>query len=175
MARPPIHHPHRRTVVRTAVWTAPAIAVATAAPAMAVSVNASFKLKFDTLNLFPADFNDKGVPQSLESKVQVENLFQQNGPTLTTLTLNVSYPDSRTNGGAPTIVSGPGWSYASAAHTGSTWVYTFLFVGSVPTSKSTPELDFRVPMTSSTGPVTIDATAFAPGGSVAGTATWNGK
>ncbi len=167
-------HPNRRTVVRTAVWTAPAVAVATAAPALAASVG-SFQLSFDTLNLFPADFNDKGVPQSLESEVQVENRFQQNGPTLTTLTLTMSYPDTRTNGGAPTHVTGAGWSFASATHIGATWVYTFLFVGSVPTSKSTPELDFRVPMTANTGPVTVTGTAFAAGSSVVGTDTWNGK
>ena len=167
-------HPNRRTVVRTAVWTAPAVAMATAAPALAASAG-SAQLKFDTLNLFPADFNDKGVPQSLESKVQVENLFQQNGPTLTTLTLTVSYPDTRTNGGDPTQVTGAGWSFASATHTGSRWVYSFLFVGNVPTSKSTSELDYRVPMTSNTGPVTITGSAFASGGSVVGTATWNGK
>jgi hypothetical protein len=167
-------HPNRRTVVRTAVWTAPAVAMATAAPALAASVG-TFKLKFDTLNLFPADFNDKGEPQSLASNVQVENLFQQNGPTLTTLTLTVSYPDTRTSGGAPTQLTGAGWSFASVTHAGSSWVYAFLFVGSVPTSKSTSELDYHVPRTPGTGPVTITATAFAPGGSVVGTDTWNGK
>jgi len=167
-------HPNRRTVVRTAVWTAPAVAVATAAPALAASVGA-FKLKFDTFNLFPADFNAQGEPQSLESKVQVENVFQQNGPTLTTLTLVVSYPDTRTTGGAPTQLSGAGWSFASATHAGSSWAYTFLFVGSVPTSQSTPQLDYHVPRTADTGPVTITGTAFAAGSSVVGAATWNGK
>jgi hypothetical protein len=167
-------HPNRRTVVRAAVWTAPVVAMATAAPALAVSAGA--QLRFDTFNLFGADYNKSGDPTTLESKVQVENVFVTNGPTLKTVTLTVSYPDTRTNGGKPTQVNGAGWSFASAAHTDGTWTYTFLFVGSVPTSQSTPELDYRVPLTSTeAGTITITGSAFAVGASAVSTASWSGK
>ena len=169
-------HPNRRTVVRTAVWAAPAIAVATAAPAMAVSTNAGAVLHFDTFNLFGADYTDKGDPTTLESKVQVQNVFVQNGPTLTTLTLSVSYPDTRTDGGAPTHLTGTGWSFGSATHVGGAWVYTFVYAGSVPSGKSTPELDYRVPLTSAAdGTITITGSAFASGGSTVSTASWKVK
>ena len=169
-------HPNRRTVVRSAVWAAPAVAVATAAPAMAISVNQGVILHFDTLNLFGDDYTDKGDATTLESKVQVQNVFVQNGPTLTTLTLSISYPDTRTNGGAPTHLTGTGWSFGAATHTGGAWVYTFVYAGSVPTSKSTTELDYRVPLTSAAdGTITIVGSAFASGGSTVGTASWKVK
>jgi hypothetical protein len=159
-------HPNRRTVVRTAVWTVPAVAVATAAPALAVSApKIPAILTFDTFTFFRAEDDKSGNPTKIETKVQIQNKQQTNGPTITSLTLTVSYPDTRTNGGAPTIVSGPGWTYASKAHTDGNWVYTFLFVGSIPISRSTPELDFRVPLTLvNKDKFTIRATATAAGG-----------
>ncbi len=111
-------HPSRRMVVRTAVWTTPAVAVATAAPALAVSTTTTPILSFDTLNLFGADYV-AGDPTTLESQVQVQNRYAATSPTLMTLTLTVSYPDVRVPGAAPTQVSGTGWTYASAAHFGS--------------------------------------------------------
>jgi hypothetical protein len=165
-------HPTRRTIVRSAVWTTPAVAVATAAPALAVSSTTTPILSFDTLNLFGADYV-AGDPTTLESQVQVQNRYAATSPTLTTLTLTVSYPDSRVSGAAPMQVTGTGWSYSSAQHFGSTWVYTFVFGGSVPPGSSTHPLDFRVPLSSaSAGTMTITGSAFASGGSVVDTASY---
>ena len=171
-------HPNRRTVVRTAVWTVPAVAIATAAPALAVSTvptgGVNLLLKFDTFNVFGADYNNAGDPTTMESKVQVQNLFQDKGPALTKLFVTVTYPDTRATGGAPTTVTGGGWGYASAEHdvANKAWVYTFLFVGNVATSKSTTELDFRVPLKSADkGDVTVAAAAFSGGGTAVATAT----
>jgi hypothetical protein len=165
-------HPSRRMVVRTAVWTTPAVAVATAAPALAVSTTSTPTLSFDTLNLFGADYV-AGDPTTLESQVQVQNRYAATSPTLTTLTLSVSYPDNRVSGAEPTQVSGTGWSYASAQHFGSAWFYTFVFGGSVPPGSSTHPLDYRVPLLSaSAGTMTITGSAFASGGSVVDTASY---
>ena len=159
-------HPNRRTVVRTAVWTVPAVAVATAAPALAVSgPKIPAILSFDTFTFFRAEDNKAGDPTKIETKVQVQNRQQTNGPTITSLTLTVSFPDTRTNGGAPTIVSGPGWTSGTPGHVGGNWIYTFLFAGSIPISRSTPELDFRIPLTLvNKDKFTIRATATAAGG-----------
>jgi hypothetical protein len=168
-------HPSRRTIVRTAVWSTPAVAVATAAPALAVSTTTPPTLSFDTLNLFGADYV-AGDPTTLESQVQVQNRYSATSPTLTTLTLSVSYPDNRVSGAAPTQVSGTGWSYTSAQHFGSAWVYTFVFGGSVPPGSSTHALDYRVPLsTASAGTIAITGTAFASGGSVVDTASYKLK
>jgi hypothetical protein len=159
-------HPNRRTVVRSAVWAVPAVAVATAAPALAVSAPAITPLlTFDTFAFFRAEDDKSGNPTKIETKVQVQNKQQPNGPTVTSLTVTVSFPDTRTNGGAPTIVSGPGWTYATTEHTGGNYAYTFLYVGSIPLSQSTPELDFRVPLTLvNNDKFTIHAIASAAGG-----------
>jgi hypothetical protein len=127
------------------------------------------------LNLFGADFV-AGDPTTLESQVQVQNRYAATAPTLSTLTLTVSYPDSRVSGAAPTHVAGAGWSYTSASHFGSAWVYEFIYGGSVPPSGSTPTLDYRVPLTSaSSGTISITGTAFAAGGSVVDTASYKLK
>jgi hypothetical protein len=168
-------HPSRRMVVRSAVWTTPAVAVATAAPALAVSTTTNAILSFDTLNLFGADYV-AGDPTTLESQVQVQNRYAATSPTLTTLTLTVSYPDNRVSGASPTQVSGTGWSFSSASHFGSAWVYTFVFGGNVPPGSSTAPLDYRVPLTSAAaGTMTITGSAFASGGSVSETASYKLK
>ena len=169
------HRPNRRTVVRTAVWTVPAVAVATAAPAMAISTNQGPTLRFDTLNLFGADYV-AGDPTTLESQAEVQNVYTATSPTLTTVTLTVSYPDTRVSGAAPTSVTGAGWSYSSAVHAGSTWVYTFVYGGSVPPGSSTSTVDFHVPLTSAAaGTITITGAAFASGGSTVSTASYRVK
>lgn len=166
--------PDRRTVVRAAAWAAPVVAVAVAAPAVAASATKP-TLKFDTLNLFGADYV-AGDPTTLESQVQVQNVFTATSPTLTTVTLTVSYPDTRVSGAAPTSVSGAGWSYSSAAHSGSTWVYTFVYGGSIPPGGSTNPLDYRVPLSSAAaGTIVITGSAFAAGASTVATASYKLK
>lgn len=169
------HRPNRRTVVRTAVWAAPAVAVATAAPALAVSAKTGPILRFDVLNLFAADYSG-GDPTTLESQAEIQNVYAATSPVVTTLTLSVVYPDSRVSGAAPTSVSGAGWSFSSAEHVGATWVYTFVFGGSVPPGSSTSTIDYRVPMTSTApGVILITGTAFAAGGSAVTVATYRVK
>ena len=166
--------PDRRTVVRAAAWAAPVVAVAVAAPAVAASASTP-NLHFDTLNLFGADYV-AGNPTTLESQVQVQNVYAATSPTLTTVTVTVSYPDSRVSGAAPTSLTGSGWSYSSSAHAGSTWVYTFVYGGSVPPGSSTSTLDYRVPLTSAaSGTITITGSAFASGGSTVATAAYKVK
>jgi hypothetical protein len=148
------------------------MAVATAAPAFAVSTIPIPILSFDTLDHFGADCV-AGDPSTLEAQVQVQNGYAASSPTLTTLTLTVSYPDSRVTGAAPTHVSGTGWSYTSAQHFGPAWVYTFVFGGSVAPGSSTHALDYRVPLSSAVaGSMTISGSAFASGGSVVDTASY---
>lgn len=167
--------PTRRTIVRTAVWSAPAVALATAAPALAVSTGAPPILSFDTLNLFGADYV-AGDPTTLESQAQVQNRYAATSPTLSTLTLTVSYPASRVTGAAPTQVSGTGWSFAGATQYGSAWVYTFVFGGSVAPGSSTNALDYRVALsTAAAGTITITGSALASGGSVQDTASYKLK
>jgi len=107
---------------------------------------------------------------------EVQNVFVATSPTLTTVTVAVTYPDTRVSGAAPTSVTGAGWSFSSAAHVGSTWVYTFVYGGSVPPGASTSTVDYHVPLTSAAaGTIVITGSAFASGGSTVGTASYKIK
>jgi hypothetical protein len=153
----------RRAIVRTGVWTVPAVAVAVAAPAMAHS-GSTGKLRFDTFNAFGADYNGAGKPTTIQSQVQVQSVFVTGGPTLTTLSVSVSYPAGRVTGAAPTGLTGSGWGFASASQTGGVWRYTFTWSGTLPTSQSTSTLDYRVARTDTTSEsVTLNAIAIATG------------
>jgi hypothetical protein len=155
----------RRSVVRAGVWTVPVVTLATAAPAFAaVSVPTKGKLQFDTLNLFGADYNDKGKPTSLQSQVQVQNVYTAGGPTLTSLTVFVTYSNGRVDGDAPQAVTGTGWTFGSVTKTNGGWIYSFVWTGSLTTSQSTPPLSYKVPMkNNSSGNADISAIASATG------------
>lgn len=160
----------RRALVRTGVWSVPAVAVAVAAPAMALS-GVTGKLSFDTFNVFGADFNGAGHATTLDSQVQVQNEFVTGGPTLTTITVTVTYPAGRVTGAAPTHVTGSGWGFASASQTGGAWRYTFTWSGTLAPSQSTSTLDYRVARTDTT-PESLSLSALAIGSGVT-TATTN--
>jgi len=154
----------RRALVRTGVWTVPVVAVAAAAPAMAHS-GATGTLSFDTFNVFGADHNGAGKATTLESQVQVQNEFVTGGPTLTTITVTVTYPAGRVTGAAPTQLTGTGWGFASATQSGGAWRYTFVWSGTLASSKSTSTLDYRVARTDTT-PESLALTAIAIGSGV---------
>jgi len=152
----------RRAVVRTGVWTVPVVAVAVAAPAMAHS-GGTGKLTFDTFNAFGASFSG-GKATTIESQVQVQNRFVQGGPTLTTVSVTVTYPAGRVTGAAPTNVTGAGWGFASASQSGGQWRYTFTWSGTLASSQSTSTLDYQVARTSTANEsVNLTAVAIASG------------
>jgi hypothetical protein len=161
-ARPQVD---RRAVVRVGVWTVPVVTMAAAAPALAAaSVTAGGTLKFNSLNLYGADYNRQGKPTTAESQTSVQSLWTAGGPTLTGVTLIVTYSGSRVDGSAPTLVSGTGWSFGSASPSGSDWLYSFTWTGSLPTSGSTSTLTWRVPLkNNSSGHMGITAHASGPG------------
>jgi hypothetical protein len=155
-------HPSTRRAALATAWALPVLAVATPVPAIAASITG--KLSFDTLNLYPAVYAG-GKPTRLESKVQVQNRWVASGPTLTALTLTMTYSDLVVTGGSPTIVNGSGWSFAGVTHVGTTYVYSYSWSGSVPPASSTSELTVRVPLsaTAPSGTVTVNAQASASG------------
>ncbi len=149
----------RRTVVRTGAWSVPVLSLAVAAPALAAST-AKGKLKFDTFNVFGADYNNKGKPTSAQSQIQVQNVYTAGGPTLTSVTVLVTYSGSRVDGAAPQAVTGTGWSFGSAVHSGSDWVYSFVWTGSLTSSHSTSTLSYKVPLkNNSSGNMALTALA----------------
>jgi hypothetical protein len=153
----------RRSVVRAGVWTVPVVTLATAAPAFAVSVTKG-KLQFDTFNIFGANYDSKGKPTTVQSQIQVQNVYAPSGPTLTTVTVLVTYPNGRVDGAAPQAVTGTGWTFGSATNGGGDWIYSFVWTGSLPSSHSTPPLSYKVPLkNNSSGNIAISAIASATG------------
>jgi hypothetical protein len=154
----------RRALVRTGVWAVPVVTLAVAAPAMAAHSGGSATLSFDTFNAFGADFDDSGDATTLESQVQVQNEFVSGGPTLTSLSVTVTYPAGRVTGAAPTHLTGSGWGFASAAQSSGAWRYTFTWSGTLATSRSTSTLAYRVARTdTSSETLSITAIAIASG------------
>ncbi len=139
------------------------VSLAVAAPALAASVTKG-TLKFDTFNVFGADYNNKGKPTSAQSQIQVQNVFTPGGPTLTSIIVLVTYPGSRADGSAPTAVTGSGWAFGSATASGSNWVYSFVWTGTLTTSHSTSTLSYKVPLkNNSSGTIALTAIASASG------------
>jgi|tagenome__1003787_1003787.scaffolds.fasta_scaffold20782072_2 hypothetical protein len=153
----------RRSVVRAGAWTLPVVSLAVAAPALAASVTKG-TLTFDTFNVFGADYNNKGKPTSAQTQIQVQNVFTPGGPTLASVTVLVTYPGSRVTGSAPTAVTGNGWAFGSASASGSNWVYSFVWTGTLTTSHSTSTLSYQVPLkNNSSGNIALTAIASAAG------------
>jgi hypothetical protein len=153
------HHLDRRTLVRAGVWTVPAVAVAVAAPALAASVHGTAVLQLNWLNVYGADYDTAGKATTAESQTAVQDVWQDGmangGPTLTQLTLVVSY-QNKVSGAVPTLVEGTGWSFASASGT----QYTFLWTGVLTPGSSTPTLTWRVPLkNTSSGSIAVQAYA----------------
>ena len=173
-AAPPRRPIDRRSVIRAGAWTVPVVSLAVAAPALAASATKG-TLKFDTFNVFGADYNNKGKPTSAQSQVQVQNVFTAGGPTLTSVTVLVTYPGSRVDGTAPQSVTGSGWSFGSATQSGTTWIYSFVWVGTLAPSHSTSALSYKVPLrNNSSGNVALTASASATGiASASATASTN--
>lgn len=173
-AAPPRRPIDRRSVIRAGAWTVPVVSLAVAAPALAASATKG-TLKFDTFNVFGADYNNKGKPTSAQSQVQVQNVFTAGGPTLTSVTVLVTYPASRVDGTAPQSVTGSGWSFGSATQSGTTWIYSFVWVGTLAPSHSTSALSYKVPLrNNSSGNVALTASASATGiASASATASTN--
>jgi len=173
-AAPPRRPIDRRSVIRAGAWTVPVVSLAVAAPALAASSTRG-TLKFDTFNVFGADYNNKGKPTSAQSQVQVQNVFTAGGPTLTSVTVLVTYPASRVDGTAPQSVTGSGWSFGSATQSGTTWIYSFVWVGTLAPSHSTSALSYKVPLrNNSSGNVALTASASATGiASASATASTN--
>ena len=121
-AAPPRRSIDRRSVIRAGAWTVPVVSLAVAAPALAASATKG-TLKFDTFNVFGADYNNKGKPTTVQSQVQVQNVFTTGGPTLSSVTVLVTYPGSRVDGAVPSPSRAPAGRSARpprAAVTGST-------------------------------------------------------
>jgi hypothetical protein len=125
--------------------------------------------------VFGTDYNNKGKPTTVQSQVQVQNVFTTGGPTLSSVTVLVTYPGSRVDGAAPQSVTGAGWSFGSATQSGSDWIYSFLWVGTLATSHSTSTLSYKVPLrNSSSGNIALTASASAAGiASASATASTN--
>ena len=94
----------------------------------------------------------------------MQNVFTPGGPTLTTITVLVTYPGSRVTGAAPQSVTGTGWTFGSASASGTNWVYSFVWAGTLATSHSTSTLSYKVPLkNNSSGTIALTAAASATG------------
>lgn len=150
----------RRTVMRAGVWSVPVVSLATAAPVMAASTPVKGSLRFNFFNVYGAAYNTAGHATTAHSGLSVQNEYVANGPVLSTVTVTVSYADTKVTGAVPTVVTGSGWSYVSKTHASGKWTYTFLYTGAVASGGSTSQLEFEVKLkTVPAGSMTLSAAA----------------
>ena len=150
----------RRTAVGAAVWTAPLVIVASAAPAYAGSARA--QLVQDIFSLVGVDFDNSQPTPALEVQLQVHNVTSPSGPTLTGVVQTLEVPNDIVDGGL-TVLSGTGWTHTATASTPAAWLFTFVYgLSMAPTSHSSL-LTVRLPLVpGATGIVRAWATATHP-------------
>ncbi|MBF4461368.1 MULTISPECIES: hypothetical protein [unclassified Rathayibacter] len=179
----------RRTLMRAALWSAPVVAVALATPAAAASGGGSSKptptptpsappvpvgststLLFDTWQS-NAHWDNAGHRTGIDTLIQIQNSYWTGhgkntviGAPVPILSVSVLYPASCRVTGAPTALTGSGWSFTTIAARGEGAVeYIFTWSGpALQPSKSTPQLSYTVAATLPRGQAQLTADASAP-------------
>lgn len=123
----------RRQLLRAGAWAAPALILATAAPAAAaqsVTPVSSTPLSVGTPTAWMVTSHQGGSAKSagLQGFLQIEKQWAQNATTVGPFTIVITVP--KNNGftaATPTVRGGaPGWSAVSGVVSGANIVYTFL-------------------------------------------------
>lgn len=151
----------RRGVVRTAMWSVPAVTLATAAPAYAASaaqiaVTPQTARWDDSAEASPQNPNAQGGGSALFGSIWIESL-EPTTPT-PTMTMTMRFPDSWTEAGPVSIAHedvgmdlgyGLGWVPAEGTPgtngllTSASGVFTFTHTGGFTFSDGYPGFDFR--------------------------------
>lgn len=112
----------------------------------AVTVVPTSALRLNWYGVYASNYDGSGHPTALTGGLSVQSTHSSVSRTINSVTVTASFPDSRVSGAAPDSVTGTGWSYESAAHVGSEWVYTFTWTGSLALYGSTETLQFTIPL-----------------------------
>ncbi|WKK72247.1 hypothetical protein Q0F99_04420 [Rathayibacter oskolensis] len=176
----------RRSLVRAALWSAPVVAVAFAAPAAAASATvappvtrATSTLVFDTWQN-NVHWDGAGHRTGIDTRIQVQNRYWTGTGDLTTvgapvptLSVRVRYPASARVGARPVALAGDGWSWTAAtadARGAVEYVFTWSGAALAP-SRSTPELTYTL-NADVPGQVQLSATATAPNADTVAAPSW---
>ena len=154
--------PSRRALLGAA-WSAPVIVAASTAPAFAASAAAT--LAVDTFTSYGAAYTGAGTPSRIETKVQVRREWAATAPTVTSITVTVSFPDVVAAGAKASPVSGAGWAATSVGGPANgAYTYSFTWTGTLDnTTQSTSELLFQVKRNNVPAlGTTLTATATSP-------------
>lgn len=159
MSSQPRLQPTRRTVLRTAAWTAPAVSIAVAAPAFA---SASLVPKGDVSAVSPDKFSD-GSDKYVRWDLWVTNT----GSTpITTLTVVFSFLD---NGSESAVLS------SVINSTSGSWTWSGLTASWTGSLGKTPPLGFRAVFTGGNNAGGSVLATVSSGSTILGTTsgTWN--
>lgn len=184
----------RRTVLRSAAWALPVMAVAVAAPATAASgavfqpslaLDSGFNRRLTTtipgrsLSQAPWWVNEQvmfaGVSGQIRPTIPAYTTPSQ---SVTNIIVTVSVPQSAGFTLTAPTVTGSGWTAGSPTASGGVVTYTFLYAGSIDTTgnRYAPQLNYVLPANSSLVNSSVPAfsvvvNANAPGALGAPTAT----
>ncbi len=149
----------RRTVLKGAAWTAPAIVLATAAPAVALSGAANITQSASGVLDRP----------SLTMRTTIAYVNANTGATTATTTVVLRSSAGQIGAGDPTAVSA-GWAFVSVTPVGSAGIRTYTFSGVIPgapsaTSTQSSSLAFTVAVETAIGGLvggSIEASTAVP-------------
>lgn len=134
----------RRQLLRAGVWAAPALVLATAAPAAAASAPTKVPARMYT-------FSQNCISEVWDGKANVVTAFfgavnfQPGGPaTVTGATLTLTLDKKGLEETKPIVVSGAGWVAATAAAHGNSMVYTFVWAGATSAYTDSPTLQYKL-------------------------------
>lgn len=141
---------HRRRLLRAGVWTAPAVLVAGAAPAYAISPKAKIYMYTFAQNGVVTEWagppTNANVFVSMTGTAQFSSGYDSAPVIVTAATLTLTMPvGGMDQTGTPVVVSGAGWSFASQSFSATTATYTFTWTGSVAATQQSSVLVYRLP------------------------------
>jgi len=145
----------RRTLLRTAAWSAPVIAVAVAAPAAAASTpvpRSAMTIKFNNFTQHNGHLGN--------AKIEFPYVNWQNTVYMQKIVLVITGPASVYS--AVATIAGQGWTLTKCTTVGSDREYTFTYERAQPTltqAQSTEKLDFDLGLVGTSGG-TVTAKAY---------------
>ncbi|GAA3626725.1 hypothetical protein GCM10022200_06350 [Microbacterium awajiense] len=154
-------NPSRRSALKAAAWTVPAIALAAPVPAYAASRgeaqivynNTTVQRVIDVVSL-PQPPWTQDIFSGARGKTQIQNVWQASQTQVLALELKLTFPAPApmTADIGQVSVSGAGWTASAVSATAAGTTYTFTWVGVLVSSGSTPTLQFRIPARDSSTP-----------------------
>lgn len=137
---------NRRQLLRAGAWAAPALVLATAAPAAAASTPTGVPVSMYTFsqNGITQVWSNQGNANVVTAFLGAVNFQPSGSVAVTAATLTLTMDKKGLVATKPIVVSGAGWVAGSATISGNSMVYTFVWAGKTLPYTNSPTLQYRL-------------------------------